>query len=82
MNSPFDSAEPVSPTTSISTGTGMAAYIAAHVLHSVLRLAGSTSVSLDPRDPVADYVTSNGGLLNPPDGGVQPGRLVRLTVHH
>jgi hypothetical protein len=72
------------------------AYVATHVLHSVLRLdpdgrrediagldegvAGSTSVALDPQDPTALYVTSTGGMLNPPEGGVQPSRLVRLTL--
>jgi sugar lactone lactonase YvrE len=71
-------------------------YVATHILHSVLRLdpdgrrediagldqsvAGSTSVALDPRDPTALYVTSTGGMLNPPEGGVQPARLVRLTL--
>jgi hypothetical protein len=71
-------------------------YVATHVLHSVLCLdpdgrrediagldqgvAGCTSVALDPRDPTALYVTSTGGLLNPPEGGVQPARLVRLTL--
>jgi hypothetical protein len=33
-----------------------------------------------PQDPTALYVTSTGGLLNPPEGGVQPARLVRLTL--
>jgi hypothetical protein len=71
-------------------------YVATHVLHSVLRLdpdghrediagldqsvAGSTSVALDPQDPNALYVTSTGGMLNPPEGGVRPARLVRLTL--
>ena len=71
-------------------------YVATHVLHSVLRLdpdghrediagldqgmAGSTSVALDPQDSTALYVTATGGLLSPPEGGVQPARLVRLTL--
>jgi len=71
-------------------------YLATNVQHSVVRLdpdghregiagleqwvAGATSAALDPRDPTALYVTSTGGILNPPPGGVQPGRLVRLTL--
>jgi len=71
-------------------------YLATNVRHTVLRLdpdghrediagleqgvAGATSAALDPRDPTALYVTSTGGMLNPPAGGVQPGRLVRLTL--
>ena len=71
-------------------------YVATNVWHSVLRLdpdghrediagleqgvAGATSVAFDPRDPTALYVTSTGGMLNPPAGGVQPGRLVRLAL--
>ncbi|HEY0577019.1 MAG TPA: hypothetical protein VGD73_23190 [Pseudonocardia sp.] len=71
-------------------------YLATHPYHSVLRLdpgghrediagidqgvAGSTSVALDPQDPTALYVTSTGGLLSPPEGGVQPARLVQLTL--
>jgi len=71
-------------------------YLATNVMHTVLRLdpdggrediagleqgaAGATSAALDPRDPTALYVTSTGGMLNPPAGGVQPSRLVRLTL--
>lgn len=71
-------------------------YLATNVRHTVLRLdpdgyrediagleqgvAGATSAALDPRDPTALYVTSTGGMLNPPAGGAQPGRLVRLTL--
>jgi streptogramin lyase len=71
-------------------------YLATHVYHSVLRLdpdgqradiagidqgvAGSTSAALDPRDPTALFVTATGGLLSPPEGGVQPARLVQLTL--
>jgi len=71
-------------------------YLATHVHHSVLRLdpdgqrtdvagidqgvAGATSVALDPLDPTALFVTATGGLLSPPEGGVQPARLVQLTL--
>jgi len=81
------------PTTSPSTER--ADLPATNVRHTVLRLdpdghrediAGLEQGSPGPRPPhstpgtTALYVTSTGGMLNPPAGGVQPGRLVRLTL--
>lgn len=44
-------------------------------------LAGSTAVAFGRgADQSAIFVTTNGGMSNPPPGGVQPGRIVRIEV--
>jgi len=45
-------------------------------------VAGSTAVAFgrSAHDLHALYVTTNGGMSSPPDGGIQPGRVVRLEV--
>jgi putative intracellular protease/amidase/sugar lactone lactonase YvrE len=45
-------------------------------------VAGSTAVAFgrSGHDLHALYVTTNGGMSSPPDGGIQPGRVVRLEV--
>ena len=44
--------------------------------------AGSTAVAFgrSAKDKKSLYVTTNGGMSLPPDGGIQPGRVVRLDV--
>jgi hypothetical protein len=45
-------------------------------------LAGSTAVAFGraEADCTSVYVTTNGGMSVPPEGGVQPGRVVRFEV--
>ncbi|MDX2181539.1 MAG: DJ-1/PfpI family protein [Bryobacteraceae bacterium] len=45
-------------------------------------LSGSTAVAFGraPADRNSLYVTTNGGMSLPPEGGVQPGRVVRVEV--
>ena len=45
-------------------------------------MAGSTAVAFgrSAKDRTSLYVTTNGGMSAPPEGGVQPGRVLRLDV--
>jgi putative intracellular protease/amidase len=45
-------------------------------------MAGSTAVAFgrSAKDKKSSYVTTNGGMTLPPDGGIQSGRVVRLDV--
>lgn len=69
-------------------------YLATHIGHSIDRLdrdgaratlggseqglAGSTACAFAPDGGL--YVTTTGGILTPPDGVLQPAKLVRLDV--
>ena len=46
------------------------------------RVAGSTALAFGRTDAdnTAVYVTTNGGMSAPPEGGVQPGRVVKIEV--
>ncbi|MBV9350461.1 MAG: hypothetical protein JOZ23_02840 [Mycobacterium sp.] len=71
-------------------------FIATHTYHSVLCLypdghrediadhtdgvAGPTAVAIADQPAPALYVTTSGGLLSPPDGQVEPARLLRLDA--
>jgi putative intracellular protease/amidase len=45
-------------------------------------MAGSTAVAFgrSEADHTSIYITTNGGMSVPPEGGIQPGRVVRLDV--
>jgi sugar lactone lactonase YvrE len=71
-------------------------FIATHTYHSVLCLhpdgrredvashqdgvAGPTAVAISDEPPAAVYVTTTGGLLSPPEGEVEPARLLRIDA--
>lgn len=71
-------------------------YAATHTFNSLVRIdpdgrmailadlssgmAGSTAVALDEARGLL-YVTTNGGMLRPPEGGLQTGKLVRIYLH-
>ena len=71
-------------------------FLATHTFHSVLCLypdgrredvathadgiAGPTSVAIGSGASPSLYVTTTGGLLSPPDGNVEPARVVRIDA--
>ena len=71
-------------------------FLATHTFHSVLCLypdgrredvathrdgiAGPTAVAIAPGPSPALFVTTTGGLLSPPDGDVEPARLIRVDA--